>query len=360
LHVYIFALPCLLAQKFKLKLESPSLGKIMLRRLLLASTAVLAASAISVSAFAVQLKIATVAPEGQYLKEMRAAGEAIKTQTAGRVEFKFFPGGVMGADSATVLRKIKLGQLQGGAFSAAELSSVSNDGALFGVPFIFASKAEFDFVLQKTLPVLQASYAKGGMVVPGFCGGGYAYLLSTKPLTSINDLKATKVWAPAGDPVAETGFKFTGASTVTLAIADVYPSLQTGLVETVGGPLPLIIGFQWHTKLKYMADVPLALTTGALAFDKRAFDKIAAADQVIVNTEVAKAFARNNVVNFDDAAARAALLKQGIQASKPTAEQLTAWQEIGTKSLAELTEKKAFSSEMLAAVLAARAEFRAK
>jgi TRAP-type transport system periplasmic protein len=331
----------------------------MLRSLFAAALLASVGSVVSTSAIALQLKIATVAPEGQYLKEMRAAGDAIKTQTAGRVEFKFYPGGVMGADAATVMRKIKLGQLQGGAFSGAELSSVSNDGALYGVPFLFASKAEFDYVLGKTLALVQASYAKGGMVVPGFCSGGYAYLLSTKPLTSIDDLKATKVWAPAGDPVAEVGFRFTGASTVSLAIADVYPSLQTGLVETVGGPLPLIISFQWHTKLKYLADVPLALTTGALAFDKRAFDKIAPADQAIVNAEVAKAFARYNVVNFDDAAARAALLKQGIQANKPSAEQLKAWEEIGTKSLAELTQKKAFSPEFLNAVLAARSEFRA-
>jgi TRAP-type transport system periplasmic protein len=312
------------------------------------------------SANALQLRIATVAPEGQYLKEMRAAGDAIKTQTQGRVEFKFFPGGVMGSDAATVMRKIKLGQLQGGAFSGAELSGVSNDGAIYGVPFLFDSKAEFDYVLQKTLPLVQASYAKGGMVVPGFCGGGYAYLLSAKSISTIDELKATKVWVPAGDPIAEIGFKFIGAATVNLPIADVYPSLQTGLLETVGGPLPLIIGFQWHTKLKYMADVPLALTTGALAFDKRAFDKITPADQAIVNAEVAKAFARYNVVNFDDGAARAALLKQGIQAQKPSAEQLKAWQDIGAKSLAELQAKNAFSKEVMDAVLAARAEFRAK
>jgi TRAP-type transport system periplasmic protein len=323
-------------------------------------TAAFASLVVSASVHALQLRIATVAPEGQYLKEMRAAGDAIKAQTQGRVEFKFFPGGVMGADAATVMRKIKLGQLQGGAFSGAELSGVSNDGAIYGLPFLFDSKAEFDYVLQKTLPLVQASYAKGGMVVPGFCGGGYAYLLSTKSISTIDEVKATKVWAPAGDPVAEVGFKFIGASTVNLPIADVYPSLQTGLLETVGGPLPLIIGFQWHTKLKFMADVPIALTTGALAFDKRAFDKIAPADQAIVNAEVGKAFARYNVVNFDDAAARAALLKQGIQAQKPSAEQLKAWEEIGTKSLAELQAKNAFSKEVMDAVLAARAEFRAK
>jgi TRAP-type transport system periplasmic protein len=328
-----------------------------MRAILFAASLSLAAA----GAFAAPLKIATVAPEGsQYLKELRLAGEAIKTQTAGRVEFKFFPGGVMGADASTVLRKIKLGQLQGGAFSGTELSSVSNDGAIFGLPFFFASKEEFDYVLAKTRPLIQASFSAGGMVMPGICSGGYAYLASVKSIATIEELKATKVWAPAGDPIAEVGFKIIGASTVPLSIPDVYPSLQTGLVETVGGPLNVIIAFQWHTKVKYMADVPLTVTVGFLGFDKKAMEKLAPADQAIVNTEVEKAFTKLNTINFNDTAARAALIKQGIQVQTPSADQSKAWNEIGEKSLAELAAKKAFSKPVLDAVLAARAEFRAK
>jgi TRAP-type transport system periplasmic protein len=318
------------------------------------------ALALSTSLHAAQLRIATNAPDGLYLREMKAAGEAIKTQTQGRVELKFFPGGVQGSDAATVLRKIKLGQLQGGAFSGTELAAISNDAAIYGLPFFFKSKAEFDFVLEKTLPLVQASYAKGGFVVPGFCGGGFAYLVSSKPLTSINDLKATKVWLPAGDPVAEVGFKITGAPTVQLTIADVYASLQTGGIETVGGPLPAIIAFQWHTKVKYLADVPLAATTGLIAFDKRVVDKMTPADQAVLNAEMAKAFKRQNDANFDDAAARAALLKQGIQVNKPNAEQAVAWQAVGEKSLTELKARNTFTPAVLDALLAARAEYRAK
>ena len=48
----------------------------MVRSLFLALL-VLTGQAISTDAQAMQLKIATVAPEGQYLKEMRAAGDAI-------------------------------------------------------------------------------------------------------------------------------------------------------------------------------------------------------------------------------------------------------------------------------------------
>lgn len=327
----------------------------MLRTLIVASLLSLAPLS-----FAATLKIATAAPEGTaYLREMRAAGEAIKTQTTGRVEFKFFPGAVMGTDAATVLRKIKLGQLQGGAFSGAELSSVSRDGAVYGLPFLFASKAEFDFVQAKVNPLLRQNFAAGGMVVPGICGGGYAYLLSSKPLTNLEDLKATKVWTPSGDPIAQVAFKIAGAATVPLSLGDVYTSLQTGLVETIGGPLAAVIGFQWHTKVKHMADVPLAVTVGFLAFDKRAFEKLTPADQALVNTEVGKAFAKLNDLNFDDAAARAALVKQGIAIAKPSVEEALAWNAVGDKTIVEVRKKALVSDAVLDAVLAARKEFRA-
>src|SRR6185295_15689388 len=75
------------------------------------------------AANAAAIKIATVAPDGTaWMKEMRATGDAIKTKTEGRVEMKFYPGGVMG-DDATVLRKMKIGQLQGGLSPAAKRRS---------------------------------------------------------------------------------------------------------------------------------------------------------------------------------------------------------------------------------------------
>ena len=73
------------------------------------------------------LKIASLAPDGSlWMKEMRAAGDEIAQATEGRVAIKFYPGGVMGND-AVVLRKIRLGQLQGGAFTGSELTLVYKD-----------------------------------------------------------------------------------------------------------------------------------------------------------------------------------------------------------------------------------------
>ena len=52
-------------------------------------------------------KIATLAPDGSsWMNEMRAAAKEINERTEGRVEFKFYPGGVMGNDSQ-ILRRMR-------------------------------------------------------------------------------------------------------------------------------------------------------------------------------------------------------------------------------------------------------------
>ena len=73
-------------------------------------------------AAAVVFKIATLTPDGStWMKVLRAGGEEVKNRTDGRVEFKFYPGGVMGNDQY-VLRKIRSGQLHGAVLTAGGLT----------------------------------------------------------------------------------------------------------------------------------------------------------------------------------------------------------------------------------------------
>ena len=61
------------------------------------------------TAVAQTLKVATLAPDGSpWMKELRAAAKQVQEGTGGRVQVKYYPGGVMGNDS-TVLKKIRLG-----------------------------------------------------------------------------------------------------------------------------------------------------------------------------------------------------------------------------------------------------------
>ncbi len=306
------------------------------------------------------LKIATVAPDGTaWMREMRAGADAVKQRTEGRVELKYYPGGVMG-DPDTVLRKIKIGQLQGGAFTGGEISGVAPDAQLYSLPFLFRDQAEVDAVRAKLDDRVRANFEAGGFVALGLSGGGFAYLMSTRDIRTRDDLKAAKVWVPQGDHIADVAFKAAGVSPTPLPLADVYTSLQTGLVDTAANTPAGAIAFQWHTKIKHIVDLPVTYVMGFLVVDKKAVDKLAAADQAVLREEMAKAFAKLEQINRDDNAKALETLKgQGIALYTPNADEQKLWQGVGVEARKQLDAEKAVTPESLQQLGAALDAFRA-
>ncbi len=309
---------------------------------------------------ATTIKIATLAPEGtSWMKEMRAAGAEIKQKTEGRVEIKYFPGGVMGNDTA-VLRKIKLGQLQGGALSGAELSAVYRDSQIYSVPFLFKDLAEVEYVRARVDSLLQQGFEQAGYAALGLSGGGFAYVMSTKPVKGKDGLRATKVWVPQNDRIAQVAFSEAGVNPIALPLADVYTSLQTGLLETVANTTSGAIAFQWHTRIKHVVDLPLTYVMGIMVIDQRVFAKLASADQAIVRDSIGRAFANLDAANRrDNESARDVLSKQGIVFHKPDAGEAEYWRGVGQNTLSKLRAEGAISDDLMSVIQKLQAEYRA-
>jgi TRAP-type C4-dicarboxylate transport system substrate-binding protein len=316
------------------------------------------AAAVPVAA-ATQIKIATVAPDGTaWMREMRAAGEAIKKSTDGRVELKFYPGGVMG-DAATVLRKMKIGQLQGTAFTGGEASIITKDAGIYTIPFLFRSQDEVDKVRAKVDPLVKDAVRKTGFELLGMSGGGFAYLMSTKDIRTREDLKSAKVWVPQGDEIADLTFKTAGVTPIPLPLSDVYTSLQTGLIDTAANTDAGAIAFQWHTKIKHVVDMPAIYVVGEVLLDKKAYDALSEADRKILNAEFDAGFIRLERANRDDnASAHEALKKQGITFFTPDAAEHARWEGVGAETYKQLTTQHAFTPELQKALDAALAQAR--
>jgi len=282
--------------------------------------------ALPVSARNMTFKIATAAPDGTlWMQEIRAAAAKIKTRTDGRVEFRFYPGGVMGSDKS-VLRKIRIGQLHGGLITGGGLATVYSDANLYNLPFLFRSYDEVDYIRQRMDPILIAGLKNKGYVSFGFSEGGFAYMMANKPLHGIKDLKGLKVWIPEGDEISQAAFEAAGISPLPLPLADVLTGLQTGLIDTVAASPVGAIALQWHTQVSYLTDAPLMYLYGSMMVKRRVFEKLSAADQKITMEEMGKAFKRINDQNrADDAKAREALKSVGIKFIKPSEEERKHW-----------------------------------
>ena len=129
----------------------------MTRPLLIVLTSLCMAAA----AQAATLKIATVTPEGsQWMKEMRASAKEIRELTDGRVQIKYYGGGVMGDDDK-VLGKIRIGALHGGAFTPSALAARYPDLNLYGLPLVFETEDEAAYVRERLTPPTRTASARG-------------------------------------------------------------------------------------------------------------------------------------------------------------------------------------------------------
>ncbi len=299
----------------------------------------------------VTLKIATLVPDGSlWMKKLTAAADEIATQTAGRVSIRFYPGGAMGTDEA-VLRKMRIGQLQGGVVLAGSLSSIDPDMEIYDLPLLFRSYDEVDFVRARMDARLISGLEEKGYVSFGFTGTGFAYLMSTRATQTLDDLKGRKAWMPQDDPVSLAIVEAAALSPVPLPVSDVLTGLQTGLIDTVAAPPVGAVALQWFTKATYLTDLPLTYLYGTVVVDARAFDKIGVEDQKIVREDFGRATREmDQASRKDDAEAREALAKQGVTFVVPADETRARWDEIAAAATRSLVAERGYDAAILAEV----------
>ena len=297
------------------------------------------------------LKIATLAPAGTtWMNEMQAGAKLIKERTAGRVKLKFYPGGVMGNDQS-VHRKIKIGQLHGGAFTPGGLAQVNTSIQALGLPMMFKSYDEIDYVRRRMDPVIKQEMESSGFVLLGISEGGFVRILSKRPMQDLESIRDSKVWVPEGDRIGQIIFEALGITPVSLPISDVFTGLQTGLIETVAVNPTAAIAFQWHTSTSYMTEFPITYLIGVIAIQKKAFDQLNAADQGIVREEIGKVFSRLDALNrSDNRAAKEALKNQGISFVTPNPGEIERWKSISDNAIDQMVEAGVISEQIVGQV----------
>ena len=287
-------------------------GASLRRRLQLLS--LFALGAFAMESTAVEFKLATVAPDGTaWMREMRAGAELIEERTDGRVQFKFYPGGVMGND-AQVLRRMRVGQIHGGAFAVSGMLDRYSAISLYGVPLLIRSHDEIDYVRQRMDPSLHQGLEDAGFISFGFIEGGFALMMANEPMRSVEDMRRRKVWIPEGDQASVVALEALGLSPVVLPITDVLTGLQTGLLDIVAASPTVALVLQWHTKIRYVTDLPVVYSMGIFALDARSFRQLSEGDQQVVRdvmTDVVQRLDRQ--ARTDNAQAREAMENMGIE-----------------------------------------------
>jgi len=307
-----------------------------------------------------RIKFATLAPEGStWLKVMQEYSNEVEKLTNGEVKFKIYPGGIQG-DEKDVLRKIRMGQLHSAGFTGVGLGEILPEVRILDSPMLFFNYDEVDYITNILYDEFSQKFEKVGYVLIGWTEVGFVYVFANKPVTSIKELRGTKMWMWEGDPIAEATFNALGASPIPLSITDVLTSLQTNLIEAVYTSPLACVSLQWHTRVKYMMDIPLADAAGAVLISKKMFNKIPPEYQKILK-EKGREYLRKLVqLSREDNEQSIELMKKnGIQLVSIPAENLPAFKEAGKKARRSLVGK-LYDQALLDKVEKALEEFRKK
>jgi TRAP-type C4-dicarboxylate transport system substrate-binding protein len=225
------------------------------------------------------IKLATVVPDGSiWDKSLKQMGADWSQATAGRVTLTVFAGGSQG-DEPTVLRKMRLGSLQGASLTVVGLGSIDWSFNVFNVPFFFDGYDELNAVVQKLSPLLKQRVEAKGFVLVHWGHGGWLQVFSKKPVLSVADLKALRLYTSAGDDRMTQFYKSHGYQPRAMAMTDILTGLTTGMLDALPTPPIAAMAFQWYKQTPYMLDIGLTPLVGATVITRKTWESLSADDR---------------------------------------------------------------------------------
>ena len=309
-------------------------------------------------AVAMTVKLASLAPDGSIwdlaIEEM---GADWAEATDGRVRLRIYPGGVAG-DESDVVRKMRIGQLQAAALTAGGLTEIDDAFRVFSIPMFFDSYEELYYVLDRMRPELSRRLEEKGYVLLNWAHGGWFHLFSTGPVTSLEQLKGTKLFVGSGDDRAVQWWKRNGYRPVPLATTDILTGLQTGMIDALPSPPLAALLLQWYKRAPYMLDLGLAPLVGATIVQSRVWERIDEADReslLAAAAELGETLERE--VPTQDEESVAEMKKRGLKLVRVDPEELEVFR-AAAEEFAERVRGDRLPPEILQLAQQARADYR--
>jgi len=307
------------------------------------------------------IKLGTIAPEGSpWLDAIRGMADEWKAATGGKIEFRIYPGGVVG-DDPDMVRKMRVGQLQAAALSNTGLYDIAHEMQALQMPMMLTSYEELDYVRDRMAPKLEAILEAKGFKVLNWGDAGWIHFFSQQPLLRPDDLKPMKLWVWAGYPAYVEAWKDGGFHPVELASTDILTGLQAGLINAFPAPPLLALANQWFGVAKQMCDVKWAPAIGATVITMKSWMAIdpAIREKLLASSRAAGLRLQGQVRKLDDEAI-AAMQKRGLVVNHVSPEGVAEFERIAVESAYPKLIGNVVPADIVAEVKKLRDEFRAR
>ena len=236
-----------------------------------------------------RLRFGTIAPRGstfhRVLMEVCESWRRAEGEGAG---FTVFADGAQG-DEADVIRRMRIGQLNGAMVSVIGLVEIDpGAAALQFMPMMFRSWEEVDAAGARLRPMLEKRLLERGFVVLYWAEAGWVRFFSKEPALRPAEFKKLKVFAWSGSLEQVELMKSIGYQPVVLETADILPGLQTGLINSVPVTSTWALVTQIDAIAPHMLDLRWVPIVGAALVTKKAWDAMTPAGQEALRRSAAK------------------------------------------------------------------------
>ena len=304
-------------------------------RLLLCALSVWAALGVHTAAEAAdkQFRIGSLVPKNSlYHRQLMDIGEAWRAAQGENAKYLVYPDGSQGGE-AEMARRMRIGQLQGALLSVVGLREIEPSiSALQGIPLLFRSWEEVDYVREKMRAGMEKKFLEKGFVVLAWGDAGWVRFFSKDAAVRPDDFKKMKFFAWGSEPDQQAIMKSLGYTPVPLETSDILPAIQTGMINVVPSTPYFALATQIYATAPNMLEINWAPIVGALVVTKKSWDGMSPAAQAAVRAASDKAGvqirakARQEVEEAVDA-----MKKRGLTVNRPTPEQMREWNEFAEK-----------------------------
>jgi TRAP-type C4-dicarboxylate transport system substrate-binding protein len=250
---------------------------------------------------------------------------------------------------------MRVGQLDGGVVTMTGMSMLVRPMVILVLPGFLDTYEELDRVRLKMAPQFEQMFDEEGFMLIAWGDAGKTRLFSKTAIERPSDIKSMRPWLWKDDLIFIEFYDVIGASAVRLGVPEVYPGLQTNMVDVVTSSALTAVALQWHTRVKYMTAHNSAIIAGGAVLRKDKVDALPAdLKDVFLRTAKRVEVVINKAIRRDDDKAYDVVLKKGIVATD-TSKYKAEWDEAARQVRDRMTGR-VFSKSLLEAVQAAGAE----
>ncbi len=223
---------------------------------------------------ALTLKIGSLGPvDSPFDDALKRIGALWNEISGGSVKVKIYPGGIAG-DEADMVRKVRIGQLDGVALSGTGLNRITSEVMSLVLPMFFHDIGELNYVMENMFDDFADIFIEKNFQLVGLASSGWVKFFGKRPIITPADLQTQRLAVSAEDEEILYAWRAMGFDALPVHPTAILAALQTGRVEAFHTPIIIAAMYQWFALAPYMSEVDIAPLITGLVIGERSWRRI--------------------------------------------------------------------------------------